>query len=141
MVGTSCGGMQLEPRRRVHSGGGVKETSRVGGYSRRNRIFREGRRCSANFRRKTMVSHMNGRIRNTRSGASVAVSVREGVLPRRDDLTQLESERFALGEVWRILRRELAAAFAACGMFEYVALGYLGISSSLIVLFAENLAH
>jgi len=84
---------------------------------------------------------MNGRIRNTRSGASVAVSVREGVLPRRDDLTQLESERFALGEVWRILRRELAAAFAACGMFEYVALGYLGISSSLIVLFAENLAH
>ncbi|MGC2390448.1 MAG: phosphatase PAP2 family protein [Candidatus Acidiferrum sp.] len=40
-----------------------------------------------------------------------------------------------------LLERELAAAWAACGVFEFVALGYLGISSALIVLFAENLAH
>jgi membrane-associated phospholipid phosphatase len=39
------------------------------------------------------------------------------------------------------LLQELAAAWAACGTFEWVALGYLGISSVLIALFAENLAH
>jgi membrane-associated phospholipid phosphatase len=40
-----------------------------------------------------------------------------------------------------IARRELVAAWVACGMFEYVALGYLGASSALILFFAENLAH
>ncbi len=39
------------------------------------------------------------------------------------------------------LRCELAAAWAACGAFEWVALGYLGLSSALISIFAENLAH
>lgn len=39
------------------------------------------------------------------------------------------------------LHRELCAAWAACGTFEWVALGYLGISSALIALFADNLAH
>ncbi len=39
------------------------------------------------------------------------------------------------------LRRELDAAWGACGAFEWVALGYLGVSSALIVIFAENLAH
>src|SRR5467141_4905946 len=37
--------------------------------------------------------------------------------------------------------REAAAAWAACGAFEWVALGYLAISSALIAAFAENLAH
>jgi membrane-associated phospholipid phosphatase len=35
----------------------------------------------------------------------------------------------------------IAAAWAACGAFEWLALGYLGISSALIAAFAENLAH
>jgi membrane-associated phospholipid phosphatase len=39
------------------------------------------------------------------------------------------------------LRRELAVAWAACGAFEWVALGYLALSSALIVTFAENLTH
>jgi membrane-associated phospholipid phosphatase len=39
------------------------------------------------------------------------------------------------------LGQELAAAWAACGAFEWVALGYLGVSSALIGAFAENLAH
>jgi membrane-associated phospholipid phosphatase len=39
------------------------------------------------------------------------------------------------------VRREMGEAWAACGAFEWVALGYLGISSFLIFLFAENLAH
>ena len=37
--------------------------------------------------------------------------------------------------------QEFAAAWAACGAFEWIALGYLGLSSVLIALFAENLAH
>jgi membrane-associated phospholipid phosphatase len=37
--------------------------------------------------------------------------------------------------------REATAAWASCGAFEWVALGYLAVSSSLIVLFSENLAH
>jgi membrane-associated phospholipid phosphatase len=36
---------------------------------------------------------------------------------------------------------EVAAVFAACGAFEWVALSYLAISSVLIVIFAQNLAH
>ena len=40
-----------------------------------------------------------------------------------------------------VLRGELVAAWAACGAFEWVALGYLGLSSALIVIFADNLAH
>jgi membrane-associated phospholipid phosphatase len=39
------------------------------------------------------------------------------------------------------LQREIAATWAACGAFEWVALGYLGVSSVLIMLFAGNLAH
>ena len=38
-------------------------------------------------------------------------------------------------------RRELAIAWAACGAFEWVALGYLAASSALIVIFARNLPH
>src|SRR5437879_6099359 len=37
--------------------------------------------------------------------------------------------------------REAAAVWAACGAFEWIALGYLGLSSALIATFAENLAH
>jgi len=40
-----------------------------------------------------------------------------------------------------VLRRELAGAWAACGAFEWVALGYLGLSGLLIAVFAENVAH
>src|SRR5467141_2910377 len=49
-------------------------------------------------------------------------------------------ERGASGiTAWFI--REAAAAWAACGAFEWVALGYLATSSALIAAFAENLAH
>jgi membrane-associated phospholipid phosphatase len=37
--------------------------------------------------------------------------------------------------------REAAAGWAACGAFEWIALGYLALSSFLITVFAENLAH
>jgi membrane-associated phospholipid phosphatase len=40
-----------------------------------------------------------------------------------------------------LVAREAGAAWAACGAFEWVALGYLAVSSALIAMFAENLAH
>ena len=40
-----------------------------------------------------------------------------------------------------LLRHELAAAWAACGAFEWIALGYLALSAGLIAMFTENLAH
>jgi len=40
-----------------------------------------------------------------------------------------------------LLAREFAAMWAACGLFEWVAFGYFGISTVLIAMFAENLTH
>jgi hypothetical protein len=40
-----------------------------------------------------------------------------------------------------LIAQEIAAAWATCGAFEWIALGYLGLSSALIGLFAEDLAH
>lgn len=39
------------------------------------------------------------------------------------------------------LRTEFSAVWTACGAFEWVALGYLTLSSALMVAFAENLSH
>jgi membrane-associated phospholipid phosphatase len=39
------------------------------------------------------------------------------------------------------ITKEIAQAWSACGTFEWIALGYLGLSSVLISVFAENLAH
>jgi membrane-associated phospholipid phosphatase len=39
------------------------------------------------------------------------------------------------------IAQECTRAWAACGTFEWIALSYLGLSSTLIALFAENLAH
>jgi membrane-associated phospholipid phosphatase len=39
------------------------------------------------------------------------------------------------------LSGEVAAAWSASGAFEWVALGYLGFSATLILLFSQNLAH
>ncbi len=40
-----------------------------------------------------------------------------------------------------LVARTFAEAWARCGAFEWMALGYLGLSSVLVALFAENLAH
>ena len=39
------------------------------------------------------------------------------------------------------IARECSATWAACGAFEWIALGYLGLSTTLIAMFAENLPH
>ncbi len=49
---------------------------------------------------------------------------------------QAERLRFAA-----LIAREFTETWTACGAFEWIALGYLGLSSVLIALFAENLAH
>lgn len=49
-----------------------------------------------------------------------------------------ESEKEGIA-AW--VQREAAGTWAACGAFEWVALGYLAISSALIAVFAENLGH
>jgi hypothetical protein len=67
-----------------------------------------------------------------------AVAGRAGLVQSAESVANGELEEFGLRG---LVLRELAAAWAACGMFECVALGYLGISSALMILFAENLAH
>ena len=52
--------------------------------------------------------------------------------------TSFEAKREGIAALFT---REAAAAWAACGAFEWVALGYLAASSALIAVFAENLAH
>jgi membrane-associated phospholipid phosphatase len=61
----------------------------------------------------------------------------EAVLPQR----VLAGTMARSGGVLATLQRECAAAWAACGAFEWVALGYLAVSGFLIALFAENLQH
>jgi len=66
-------------------------------------------------------------------------------IPRRDFQSTegaislpAQAGQFGIGT---LVAREIAAAWAACGQFEWIALAYLGISSVLIALFAENLVH
>ena len=67
-----------------------------------------------------------------------AIEWRDSVVDGGAAVTTAEGRGQSVGE-W--LRGELAAALAACGMFECVALGYLGVSGTLIIFFAQNLAH
>lgn len=80
---------------------------------------------------------MNSRERPSYREGGGAVTMRAAVSGAR---RAGSAESFDLGRAgiaaW--ISRETAAA---CGAFEWVALGYLGISSVLIAMFAENLAH
>jgi membrane-associated phospholipid phosphatase len=67
-----------------------------------------------------------------------AIEWRDSVVGGGAAVATGEGQSQSAGE-W--LRGELAKAWAACGTFEYVALGYLGVSGALINFFAENLAH
>jgi len=71
---------------------------------------------------------------------AVALAWREGASASRgvERAAQLELGGEGIAD---LLQRELAAAWAACGAFEWVALGYSGVSSVVIMLFAGNLAH
>jgi membrane-associated phospholipid phosphatase len=67
-----------------------------------------------------------------------AIAWRHGIAQSTAAAPGVEVQGQSVGE-WA--RRELAAAWEACGIFEFVALAYLGISSTLMLIFAENLAH
>ncbi len=81
----------------------------------------------------------NGAGRGYRKEA-VALAWRTGTIAPRSTRSAARLEFKAEG-IAALVQRELAAAWAACGAFEWVALGYLAVSSSLIVFFAENLVH
>jgi membrane-associated phospholipid phosphatase len=76
--------------------------------------------------------------RNEYREQEYAVAWREGLVQSAETAATVESDGPSLS---RLVLRELAGAWAACGMFEWVAFGYLGVSSALILFFAENLAH
>jgi membrane-associated phospholipid phosphatase len=103
-------------------------------------FLRKNHRKPTDFRGKTRVSTVTAQVKTESRKVSVAVTVREELLPPRDAVARFYVEPPAFGAAWRFLRQEFAAAWAACGMFEYIALGYLGVSSALIAAFSENLA-
>jgi membrane-associated phospholipid phosphatase len=76
--------------------------------------------------------------RNEYKGSEYAIAWRDAAIEKGESAAVVELAAPSLGA---LLGCELAAAWATCGMFEFVALGYLGVSSALIVLFAENLTH
>src|ERR1700682_4907656 len=73
-------------------------------------------------------------------GDETPVAWRAALLAARSEVraTGFEAEKQGIAALFT---REAAAAWAACGAFEWVALGYLAASSALIAVFAENLAH
>jgi hypothetical protein len=80
-----------------------------------------------------------GRRQNYRGEeAALLWPVEAGAAKVEQPAASFETERLAIA-AW--IAREAAAAWGACGAFEWVALGYLAASSALIAAFAENLAH
>jgi membrane-associated phospholipid phosphatase len=79
--------------------------------------------------------------RNEYKGREFVIAWRDGALPAGESITGVAATEQKRQNLGALARRELAAAWAACGIFECVAFGYLGVSSALILLFAENLAH
>ncbi len=83
---------------------------------------------------------MNNAERQSHGGNEAAIVWRGQVNAARsgEPAAGFEAEKQRIAG-W--ITREAAAAWAACGAFEWVALGYLAASSALIAVFAENLAH
>src|SRR5467141_3352970 len=83
---------------------------------------------------------MNDVHRQNHRGDETTVAWSAGVLAARSEVRATGFEVEGRGSA-RWITREAAIAWAACGAFEWVALGYLAASSALIAAFAENLAH
>ena len=77
-------------------------------------------------------------VRDQYGEEEYAIAWRAGTVQNGEVVATLELPKHSISS---LLRQELAAAWAACGMFECVALAYLGISSALVLFFAENVAH
>jgi membrane-associated phospholipid phosphatase len=81
---------------------------------------------------------MNRSRRNEYREREHAMVWREGPVQSAETAAIVESDG---PSIRRLALREWAGAWAECRMFEWVALGYLGVSSVLILFFAENLPH
>jgi membrane-associated phospholipid phosphatase len=81
------------------------------------------------------------RERDGYEGREYVVAWRDGALQSGEDVAHVASIERKTRSLGALARRELTAAWAACGMFEHIALGYMGVSSALILFFAENLSH
>jgi len=83
---------------------------------------------------------MNQRHRQNYGGDEAALAWRSGAVAARtaEPAPSFDVEKQGITS-W--ITRETVAAWAACGAFEWIALGYLALSSGLIVSFAENLPH
>src|SRR5271170_220007 len=75
---------------------------------------------------------------NEYKGREYAIAWRDAALGNGESAAAVELATQTLGG---LVAGELAEAWAACGVFEFIALGYLGFSSALIMVFAENLLH
>src|SRR6266436_3254187 len=71
-------------------------------------------------------------------GALIAWQAKVGAESSAERAVRLETERQG---IVALITQELSGAWAACGAFEWIALGYLAFSCVLIAAFAENLAH
>jgi membrane-associated phospholipid phosphatase len=80
---------------------------------------------------------MNGAERRSYRGSEAAIAWR-GEVRAGESASSFEAEGRGIAA---LITQEVAAAWAGCGAFEWVALGYLTVSSALIAMFAENLAH
>src|SRR6266478_1316307 len=83
---------------------------------------------------------MNEVQRQQYRGNEAALAWRAEAGPGRGDESAVSFEQETKGIAARIIR-DAVEAWAACGAFEWVALGYLATSSAVIAAFAENLAH
>jgi membrane-associated phospholipid phosphatase len=81
---------------------------------------------------------MNDMDRNEHGKREYTIDWRDSSLSSGETVTAAEPEGLGLSG---LVRRGLAGAWAGCGMFEWVALGYLGVSSLLILFFEENLVQ
>jgi membrane-associated phospholipid phosphatase len=83
---------------------------------------------------------MNSAEKQNYRGNEAAMAWRAEVSAARSDARAAGLEAAEHG-IAALIAREAAAAWAPCGAFEWIALAYLALSSVLIALFAENLAH
>lgn len=82
---------------------------------------------------------MNGQSRSAYRKRGYTIAASQALPANSRSVEALHPPRIA--ELLEAGQRELTAAWKACGLLEWVALSYLGISAVLIVLFAKNVPH
>jgi membrane-associated phospholipid phosphatase len=83
---------------------------------------------------------MSGTEQRRYQSDEVAIALQPGFATGKGAALE-SSATWASGKVSELLRREAEHPWAACGAFEWIALGYLVLTSGLTSVFAENLAQ